>query len=92
MFGIGVFFIFMSDIFCHSLVGVILVETVGARLYVDIVNSENVIDVPKPSETFYSNAYITAIYGLPFLIVGFYLIYKFKKTKPLLKFFTFEVI
>ncbi len=79
IFGIGIFFIFMSGTFYHPLLGVILVESVGARLQLDIENSENIVDVSKPSDVFYSNAYISAIYGLPFLILGFYFIYKFKK-------------
>ena len=79
LFWMGIFLIFISGMFFASMVAVGLVEFVGARLHTDIVNSESIIDVPKPPELFYSNAIIKSIYGLIFLIPGIVIIRKYRK-------------
>ena len=75
---LGVILIFVSGIFYHPLIGVGAVEFAGGRLWIDIENAVDMNNIPKPDPYFYSNAFLSVLYGVPLLAMGVYFINKFR--------------
>ena len=73
---LGILLIFISANFYSSLIIAGAIEFGGVRLQEDIERAEDMTNPDKPSETFYTNAYLQAIYGTPITLIGIYLIVK----------------
>ncbi len=71
---IGIVLVFISGLLSSYFISVVLIEFGGARLYDDIKNSNDITDVQKPDMYFIVSLLVTGSYGLPFLIIGIYLI------------------
>ena len=78
LFWAGAGLLFVSGMFCCSLVPLFLVEVVGARPHSSVVDAQNIVDVEKPPESFYVSAVLYVVYGMPFAIAGVYLVKKYR--------------
>jgi len=93
LFLAGVSLVFVSGMFYSLLVPLILVEVAGARLQVDVADTQSVKEgepawcegsvhpdcVSKPPEAFYVSVLLHGLYGAPFAAAGSYLIKKYRK-------------
>ena len=78
LFWAGAGLLFVSGMLCCQLVPLFLVEVVGARLHSDIVDAQSMVDVDKPPGSFYVNAMLSVMYGMPFAVAGVYLVRRYR--------------
>ena len=66
---LGIILIFVSGIFYHPLMGIGAIEFGGGRMQMDIDYATDMSDIPKPDPYFYTNAILSASYGVLLLAI-----------------------
>ena len=77
---LGIAMVFISGLLSSYFIPVILIEFGGGRLAEDIEKAEDITDIPKPPLMFVASLLLTGSYGLPFLVIGIFLIIKNTKS------------